>query len=262
MPGVDEIQPEVVRIPELVIAHVRRDERVTSRRHRLQHLVGAAPAAHGNAADGLAAVHIAQAGAAEGPLDRLQEFRQRLLVGLAAAQQPPRAALGVRSARVEHRDIPQAQHGGQLVVHAAGGAVEVRVRVDGADARRAQPLDDPADARLVRDVRHGAENERVMCDDDVRAPFDRLIADVLERVEGNKDLLDLLFAAAAEQADVVPVHFHAVRRKGLEHIQNISNRCHKAPSFRAAPAAQFHNSAGVPARCRAAGPRRCAPATG
>ena len=51
----------------------------------------------------------------------------------------------------------------------------------------------------------GEENERVMRDDDVRAPFDRLIADVLERVKGDKDLLDLLFAAAAEQADVVPV---------------------------------------------------------
>lgn len=67
MPGVDEIQPEVVRIPELVIAHVCRDERIAPGLQRLVHPVGAAPAAHGNAADGLAAVHIAKAGAAEGP---------------------------------------------------------------------------------------------------------------------------------------------------------------------------------------------------
>ena len=105
------------------------------------------------------------------------------------------------------------------------------MRVDGADARRAQPLDDPADARLVRDVRHGAENERVVRDDNVRAPFDRLIADVLERVKGDKDLLDLLFAAAAEQADVVPVHFHGRGRKGKQGVINVTNSRHAASSF-------------------------------
>ena len=89
MPGVDEVQAEVVRVPELVIAHVRRDERVTSRRHRLQHLVGAAPAAHGNAADGLSAVHIPQTRTAEGLPDMCEEFRERLEIDTLAQRYDP-----------------------------------------------------------------------------------------------------------------------------------------------------------------------------
>ena len=83
--GIDEIQTQILCIPELVVLHIRSDEGIASGSQNFRHTAGAAAAAHGHFPDRLAGIHIAQAVAAEVFLDSRKESIQRLLGDLTAA---------------------------------------------------------------------------------------------------------------------------------------------------------------------------------
>ena len=86
MTGIDEIQSQILCVPKLVVFYIGCDKSVTARVQRIQHTVGAAAAADGNLADGLAAIYVAQTIAMEFLLYGCKKIAQRLFCGFTHTQ--------------------------------------------------------------------------------------------------------------------------------------------------------------------------------
>ena len=78
MACIDQVEPQIEGIPELVVLDVGGDEGVAADGQSIHHLTGAASAAYGDLLHRLAGVYIAQTLAAQLILDRSQEGGERL----------------------------------------------------------------------------------------------------------------------------------------------------------------------------------------
>ena len=172
MPGVDQIQPAVLRLLKLVVFEVRRHERVAARREDLVDRAAAAAAADGDTAHGLACVGEPEAGAAERLLDERRERPQRLCsctvpvrTQAVGAALPRPCPMGCRTATSSRPSVR-----GQHVVDAAGAAVEIRMQVDRRDAalRSDAECSGRRRCRLLMAARR-VENERMVRHDALRA---------------------------------------------------------------------------------------------
>ncbi len=94
-------------------------------------------------------------------------------------------------------------------------------QLQNAAALIARVVDGPGRVKIQRVVRH----------DTLRADRLCLVDHVRHRVERDKDGIDRRVEPAAEQADVVPVHFHGRGRKGKQGVIKITNSRHGASSF-------------------------------
>ena len=90
--------------------------------------------------------------------------------------------------------------------------------VDGADAFGTQQLHRPTDGGVVRYGFQRLEDQGVVSDDQFRAPPGRFPADILKGIEGDQNFRHRAVSAAAQQAHVVPVHFHSAGGQRL-HIR-------------------------------------------
>ena len=125
-------------------------------------------------------------------------------------------------------DVVQSQRSRQHVVDTRRGAVQIGVGIDGADAMAAKGHDAPADGRFLRHGFERVKNDRMVGDDQLRAPLRRLPAHPLEGVERHENLGNGGLPAAAEKPHIVPVHFHVGWGKGFYVLENVSYSRHRS----------------------------------
>ena len=106
--GVDEIQSQVVGIPELVVLNVGGDEGVAAGMDGFRESVAAGTAAYGHFPDRFTAVRIAQPLAAELLLYGRQKIGEVLLLNFTHPQQSPGLTVNF-TAGIHHLDIFQTQ---------------------------------------------------------------------------------------------------------------------------------------------------------
>ena len=110
MSRIDQIQSQIVSIPELVILDIRGDEGIATGTDGIQYLAGAGTAAYSNFSDRLSAVYIAKTFTAKAFLDSCEKVRQRLLCDAAAAQQTRRLCHIHFAQIAPQKDHSQCQH--------------------------------------------------------------------------------------------------------------------------------------------------------
>ena len=131
-------------------------------------------------------------------------------------QQAPRPAQLVHAGGCDDPNLPQSQCGGKTVVDTAGSAVQIGMGVDGANTVCTQQLHRPPYGSFIRHGLEGLENQGMVGDNQLRAPSGGFLAHALKGVEGDQNFCHRAVSAAAEQAHVVPVHFHRAGSKGLK----------------------------------------------
>ena len=105
MARVDQVEPQILGIPELVVLDVGRDEGIASGGQSIHHLAGTASAAHGNLLHRIAGVDVAQALTAQLLLDRSQERGKVLRLRFAHPQQTVLQSDGVLKAQLFSQNI-------------------------------------------------------------------------------------------------------------------------------------------------------------
>ena len=114
--GVDEVQTQLLGVPELVVLNVGSNKGVAAGIQGFQYSTGAAAAADGYFAHRLAPIHIAKALAAQSLLHMRQKCREGDFCREAAAEQAPFATLGIYAGGVNYGDLFQPQSCGQGVI--------------------------------------------------------------------------------------------------------------------------------------------------
>ena len=78
MAGINQIQTQIIGIPELVVFHIGSDEGIAAGFHGIHNFGCAGTAAHGDLGNRFACIHIAKSFTAQGSFDSGQEVRKRL----------------------------------------------------------------------------------------------------------------------------------------------------------------------------------------
>lgn len=125
------------------------------------------------------------------------------VVQLADPAEAP-AAARVGRVRYEGSYDPEVQCAGEGVGDTRVGGVRVGVGHVQRDVVLDEGVDDPALEVGRRDRRRTAQVERVVGDQQVGAQLQRLVDDLLDRVDGEQDPPDLLVGIAHDGADRVP----------------------------------------------------------
>ena len=128
---------------------------------------------------------------------------------------------GSAAQRLQRPEVGQPQRGGERVGHARVGDVGVRVRDVQGDAGPHQRGHRAALRAGGGHRVHRAQQQRVVGDQQVRAPRDGLVDDGLDRVDGEQHPAYRLVGVAGDQPDGVPVGGPARVVEPVEHADDV-----------------------------------------
>ena len=234
MTGVDQIDAQILSVPELIVLHIRSDEGIASRLGSLGQLRSTGTAAHSHPPHRLPAVAVSQAGAVQVFLYPCQKSFQGLLLHPPGTEQAHWIAGWVGAGGKQNLHILQSQHPGQHIVYPARRHIQIGMSVDSGNPIGNQRTDASAGGSLVGDGFQGRENQRVMCHDQIRSQFRRFLTDSQEGVQGHQYFGDRQISASAQKPHVVPAFGSASRSQGFQVCDDVFHIWHRKASYSSA----------------------------
>ena len=232
--SVDETEPHGLCRQELVILHVCCDEGIAALgRSQLQH-VAAGTSTHRYSPDRAACVYIARSVSPQALLHLPGERGQVHRLGqLPEPADADGAALAVGTGGLQHSLDLQAQTLCQSVVHPAHSGIQIGMGADSGDPALCQRQQDPSGGGLIGDRACGAEDHRVVGDDELTAQLRGLGNDLFRDIQRHQQAADGLSAPAHQEAGVVEAHLCGEGRISVQRIIDVfyGHFCHVSHSF-------------------------------
>ncbi len=144
--------------------------------------------------------------------------------GLAESSEADSGILGIG---LDRPNLPERQHGGELVVDPAGSRVPGGVAAPDADAATYQVEQDLPGARLGRDSSDRPERKRVVGDDEISLLSHRLGGHLRSQGQAGDHPADFRAAGADEQADGIPLGRQPKRGNLVERGKDVWEKRHR-----------------------------------
>jgi len=140
---------------------------------------------------------------------------------------PTEADGGILGIGLDRPNLPERQHGGELVVDPAGCRVPGGVTAPDTDAATDQVQQDLPGARLRRDSSDRPEGERVMGDNEISLLPHRLGSHLRSQGQAGDHPANLRAAGADEQADGIPFGRQPEGCDLVERCKDVWEKCHR-----------------------------------